>query len=94
MNLSLYVSTKKVIKPNSLEPIRKHIEIIRFYFYEKFIVAAHVVVFVLIQITIKFEIVISWNTYCSVKWKFHGHVVIMREKMKKFAVVPSKTVGH
>ena len=65
----------------------------RFHFYEKFIVTAHIVVFVLSQITIKFEIVISWNTYFSVKWKLLGHVVKIRKIITKVVVVRVNTVG-
>ena len=49
-----FVETKS---RNLLEPMRKETD--SFHFYEKFIVAAHIVVFVLNQITIKSEIVIS-----------------------------------
>ena len=92
MNSSLNLSTKKVIKPYSLKPTRKtRIEI--FHFYEKFIVAAQIVVFVLSQITIKFEIVISWNTYFSVKWQLLVHVEIMRIKITKLAVVQTQAGG-
>ena len=70
------------------------IKINPFNFYEKFIIAAQIVGFVLSQITIKFQIVISRNTYFSVRWQLLSYVVIMGKILMKVVVIPKKTVGH
>ena len=62
--------------------------------YGKVIVTAQIFVFVLSQITIKFENLISWNTYFSLKWQLLSHVVIIGEILMKVVVIPKKTVGH